>query len=128
MNLMKYTWVALIAVACTSSQAQNYQRIDNAKLEKLLDTEALQLLDVRTPEEVAAGYIEGAEHIDIYDPAFIAKVSKLDKEQPVVVYCAAGGRSASAGQKLKEMGFKEIYDLAGGYRGWAGAGKPTVKD
>lgn len=128
MKLLKYIWIALIAVACTSSQAQNYTKVDNAKLEQLMDNPELQLVDVRTPEEVAAGYISGAEHIDIYDPKFVDKASQLDKDKPVAVYCAVGGRSANAGRKLQELGFKEIYDLAGGYRGWIGAGKPTVKD
>lgn len=128
MKLLTYIGVMAIAVACTSTQAQDYSRIDNQKLEELMNNPELQLIDVRTPEEVAGGYIAGAQHIDIYDPKFIEKMSKLDKEKPVAVYCAAGGRSASAGKKLQELGFKEIYDLAGGYRGWAGAGKPTVKD
>ncbi|HCX23384.1 MAG: thioredoxin [Flammeovirgaceae bacterium] len=130
MKLLKYAWIAVIAVACssTSSEAQNYSRIDNAKLEELMKDPELQLVDVRTPEEVAAGYIKGAEHIDIYDSKFVEKISKLDKTKPIAVYCAVGGRSGSASRKLQELGFENIYDLAAGYRGWARAGKPTVKD
>ena len=130
MKLLKFAWIAVIAVACssTSTEAQDYSRIDNAKLEELLKDPELQLVDVRTPEEVKAGYIAGAEHIDIYDPKFIDKVSKLDKTKPVAVYCAVGGRSANAGRKLQELGFTQVYDLAEGYRGWARAGKPIKKD
>lgn len=130
MKLMKYAWIALLAVACTSTsgEAQEYTRIDNTKLEELMKDENLQLVDVRTPEEVAAGYIEGAQHIDIYDPSFVEKVSELDKNRPVAVYCAVGGRSASASKRLQKLGFTKVYDLANGYRGWKAAGKPTVKD
>jgi rhodanese-related sulfurtransferase len=43
---------------------------------------------------------------------------KLDKNKPVLVYCAAGGRSASAAKDLKKAGFKKVYDLEGGYDAW----------
>ena len=43
---------------------------------------------------------------------------QLDKNQPIIVYCAAGGRSAKASQMLKKNGFKVIYDLSGGYDNW----------
>jgi rhodanese-related sulfurtransferase len=42
----------------------------------------------------------------------------LDKNKPVLVYCAAGGRSASAAKDLKKAGFKKVYDLEGGYDAW----------
>lgn len=89
--------------------------------------EGVQIVDVRTPQEVSFGIIEGAKTIDFYDPKFADKISALDKTKPIIVYCAVGGRSASAASKLENLGFKEIYDLKGGYRGWQGAGFPTVK-
>ncbi len=76
------------------------------------------ILDVRTPAEVAQGIIEGATVIDINDPAFMDKVNALDKNAPTVVYCKVGGRSATACSVMKEMGFKELYNLEGGYDAW----------
>ena len=84
-----------------------------------------QLLDVRTPEEVAAGMIEGAQHMDFYEDNFQDQLATLDKTKPVLVYCAAGGRSGKAMDMMQKMGFNEVYNLAGGYRGWSGAGLPT---
>ncbi len=85
----------------------------------------VQLIDVRTPEEVAAGAIEGSTPIDFYGQNFQQNLEKLDKEKPVLVYCAVGGRSGQAMQLMKKMGFKEIYNLSGGIRAWKAEGKPV---
>lgn len=113
--------------ACQTGQAQDIQKVNGAELTELLKNENVQLVDVRTPEEVAAGKIAGAKHIDIYDPQFEQKISGLDHNEPIAVYCAVGGRSASAASSLKELGFKNIYDLKGGIRGWAAEGRPVSK-
>lgn len=73
------------------------------------------ILDVRTPSEVASGTLPNATVIDFYSADFKEKVNKLDKEKPVFVYCRSGNRSGQAANMMKEMGFKEIYDLIGGY-------------
>ncbi|MEQ8473785.1 MAG: rhodanese-like domain-containing protein [Marinoscillum sp.] len=126
--MMKYLWILLVAISCgRATQAQEYKTITNDELVGLLSNEDLQLIDVRTPEEVAVGVIEGAKHIDIYDPEFVSKIDQLDKSRPVAVYCAAGGRSAKASDQFKKLGFMQVYDLSGGYRGWVAAGKETVK-
>lgn len=84
------------------------------------------IIDVRTPEEVNAGMIEGAEHIDFYNSDFADQLNQLDPEKPVLVYCAAGGRSGKAMEIMHEKGFKEVYNLAGGFRGWSAGGFPVV--
>lgn len=80
------------------------------------------ILDVRTPGEVSQGMISGAQHIDFYADNFKDELKKLDKNKPVLVYCAAGGRSAQAQSMMKDMGFKEVYNLLGGYSAWKQAG------
>jgi phage shock protein E len=82
---------------------------------KLKSSNAGQLIDVRTPEEVNAGAIEGSTNIDFNAAEFKEKMAKLDKSKPVFVYCRAGGRSAKAANVCKELGFKEIYDMQGGW-------------
>lgn len=83
------------------------------------------LLDVRTNEEVDRGYIIGASFIDYYDPQFLTKASWIKKDQPIYVYCHAGGRSAKAAEKLLELGFENVYNLAGGYSDWNSSGFPV---
>jgi len=91
--------------------------VDQLK-EKLAQSTKPVILDVRTPGEVAQGVIEGATVIDITDAAFIDKVNALDKNAPTVVYCKVGGRSATACAAMADLGFKELYNLQGGYDAW----------
>ncbi|MDP4580252.1 MAG: rhodanese-like domain-containing protein [Saprospiraceae bacterium] len=79
----------------------------------------VQLVDVRTPEEFLAGHIDKAKNINFNDPNFKQTIAaSLKKNKPVAIYCRSGRRSASAFIILKEMGFKEIYDLEGGFLNW----------
>lgn len=79
----------------------------------------VQLVDVRTPEEFLAGHIDKAKNINFNDPNFKQTIaSSLNKNKPVAIYCRSGRRSAAALIILKEMGFKDIYDLEGGFLNW----------
>lgn len=120
--------IGAVLMSCSSGNAQQTAgKITNEELVQLMAKDNLQILDVRTPKETSFGVIPGATIIDYYDLAFADKVGRLDKEKPLVIYCAAGGRSAQATEKLTGMGFKEIYDLSSGFRGWEGAGNPIQK-
>ncbi|MDX2062052.1 MAG: rhodanese-like domain-containing protein [Bacteroidia bacterium] len=72
-----------------------------------------QVLDVRTPTEVAAGKVKGATVANVNAPDFDAALSLLDKQKPVVVYCAAGVRARRAADRLVAQGFTQVYYLAG---------------
>ena len=91
-----------------------------------LDKEIL-LIDVRTPEEYSAGHIENSVNIDIKSDNFSSLIDELDREQEVYVYCKIGGRSNYAAKKMKEMGFKKIYDLDGGIKQWERDGFDKTK-
>ncbi len=103
--------------------------VDVARFESLVSEEGMQILDVRTPGEIAQGYVEGATFINIHDPEFKSKAaSMLKKDQPVTIYCKSGGRSAMASSRLQELGFGKIYNYTGGMSEWYRLGKPTTKD
>jgi rhodanese-related sulfurtransferase len=97
-----------------------YERMSNEAFKsKLAATTNPQLVDVRTPEENAAGNIEGSVLINFYDPDFQQQVvQKLDKNRPVFLYCRSGNRSQKVAKIMQEAGFGEIYELQGGYSGW----------
>ncbi|MBN4071259.1 rhodanese-like domain-containing protein [Crocinitomix catalasitica] len=79
----------------------------------------IQLLDVRTAEEYANGFIEGAVNIDFYAEDFEAQIlDSLKTDVPVLVYCMAGGRSSKAMAMLEKNEFREVYNLLGGYSEW----------
>ena len=78
----------------------------------------VQLIDVRTPGEYAGGSLKGAQNMDIRSADFNEQIEKLDKKQPVFVYCLSGGRSASAARKMTGMGLTDVIDLQGGIMAW----------
>lgn len=93
--------------------------VSPAEFKELMQEEGVQLIDVRTPGEVSEGMIEGATNIDYNGANFKEQIDALDRDQPVLVYCRSGGRSGRAAAMMKEMGFKEVYDLQGGYMNWS---------
>jgi rhodanese-related sulfurtransferase/rubrerythrin len=74
------------------------------------------LLDVRQPEEYEAEHLPGAKLIPLAELG--SRLSELDPEKPVIVYCAIGGRSRVAAQVLAGKGFKEVFNLSGGIKAW----------
>ena len=79
----------------------------------------VKFLDVRTPEEVAGGIINGALKIDFKSKDFKDELAKLDKDVSYIVYCKSGGRSSQAADMMQQMGFSSIYNLEGGYSAFA---------
>lgn len=94
------------------------------------------VIDVREPAELAEGKIPGAINIPrgllefeidghpavngVKDPAL------GHREQPVIVYCRSGGRSALAADALRRLGFAQPLSLAGGFQAWLDAGQPVT--
>ncbi|MBS45429.1 MAG: sulfurtransferase [Nocardioides sp.] len=78
-------------------------------------------IDVRTPEEVAAGALPGAITIDVQSADFDARVAELDPEASYVVYCRSGNRSAAAIERMVDLGFTDLVN-GGGYDDLVAAG------
>lgn len=83
-------------------------------------------LDVRTDEEWAKGYVEGAVHVSLTTLATPDGIAKLpeDKSTIMAVYCKSGHRSALAIPALHALGYANAVSMKGGYEGWAEAGYP----
>lgn len=113
----------LCFLSFVSSKAQTTNLTPQEFIAKVKTAKNAQLLDVRTPQEWQAGKITSSNCININDAAFKQQIEKLDKNKPVFVYCAAGGRSSKAAPILQQAGFKYIYNLTGGgYKDLANAG------
>jgi len=87
---------------------------------------SLVVLDVRTPEEFAAGHLPGA--INIPHTEIAARIAELDGARggDVVVYCRTGKRSAEALGVLERSGFKRLFHLDGDYTRWSEEKRPVV--
>ncbi len=123
--VMLLTALALIVTACSDSQTvEATGLVDSDRAEELIESvDDLVVLDVRTPEEFAAGVLPGAILIDINNPSFTDEVAQLDTELPYLVYCRSGNRSARAVEIMEDLGFTEIYELANGVQAWVGSGR-----
>jgi rhodanese-related sulfurtransferase len=87
------------------------------------------LLDVREDDEWAAGHIEGAMHIPMYDvPTVLADdPGPLVPGRQIVVICAVGARSAQVTAWLIRQGYDAV-NLSGGMHAWADAGQPMISE
>ena len=117
--------VALVLVgAYVYSQRRastSFKSVGNAEFARIIADTTVQLVDVRTPAEFAAGHIPEAVNIDVRGENFDRDAkAKLDPSRPVAVYCRSGARSKTAARALTEKGFS-VYELNKGFMNWNGA-------
>jgi phage shock protein E len=101
-----------------SSQPQNISPQDYQSTYLTNNTDHI-LLDVRTPEEFASGYIAGAINIAVQE--LNQRLSEIPTDKDIVIYCRSGNRSAQAATILSNNGFDDVYDM-GGIIDWQQAG------
>lgn len=128
--------LALIAVftiaACDSDDSSDTAGADAPGAYTVEADEAVEMIgssdrtviDVRTPAEYAEAHIVGAQLIDVNGGDFADQIAELDPDEPYLVYCRSGNRSANAAAQMEEMGIKDIAD-AGGLADLARAGAPV---
>jgi rhodanese-related sulfurtransferase len=121
---LMFLMVALFS--CGTGEAQKSVLLGPQEFEKQLATEGERiLLDVRTSGEFGERHLAGALNIDYNGADFDARIEKLDKTQPVYVYCLSGGRSAAAAQTLTDIGFTKVYEMKGGISRWIAENHPV---
>jgi phage shock protein E len=82
-------------------------------------------IDVRTPAEVAEGYLAGALLIDLQGPDFHAAIAELPRDEAYFVYCRSGNRSGQAIELMRELGFTDLVN-GGAFDDLARAGLETT--
>ena len=114
----------MILISCSSNAQKN--KVANADdFEKAILSKNIQLLDVRTADEYKAGHIKNSFQANWLNKAeFEDRISHLDKNQPIFVYCLIGGRSAAAAAYLSEKGY-DVTNLTGGITAWKQGAKPV---
>jgi rhodanese-related sulfurtransferase len=124
-TLILVFFITTLSISCGKGSGDDSSLVTPEELS--LKQEEIILIDVRTPQEFEQGHLENSVNINIADRSFKEEVGKLDRSEPVYVYCKVGGRSAKAASILREMGFEEVYDLEGGIRNWEKSGMKVVK-
>jgi len=101
--------------------------VNTTQATHLINREDAIVVDVREPNEFAAGHVLGAKNLPLARlDASGAEVAKK-KERPVIVYCDGGERSAKALATLKKHGYTRVANLSGGLGAWQQAGLPVEK-
>lgn len=94
---------------------ETYKTVDIEQFEK--EREQAQVIDVRNDSEWKAGHMEEADH------KMLGRLRKqgtdLDQEQPVLIHCQSGARSAIAASVMKHLGFDDVKHLKGGFSAWS---------
>lgn len=140
---MKYIVIALATVSvlsnsCTNGQSNPEEQSQTTSKEvktnltpiefsdKMKELPSAPILDVRTPDEFSGGHIANAVNYNWKGTEFGKQIAPLDKSKPVFVYCLSGGRSGAAASKMRENGFKEVYELEGGMMAWRSQNMPET--
>lgn len=103
--------------------------IDTREAAALLHSppQGLLILDVRTPDEFRQGHLPGARNMDFFGARFDLEAAALPREQPVLLYCRTGRRSAEAAETLKQAGVRTILHMNQGIEAWQADGLPLEK-
>ncbi|OGR75647.1 MAG: hypothetical protein A2X32_03250 [Elusimicrobia bacterium GWC2_64_44] len=124
------------AVPAAPAPSAGTETADSAFPANLKPEEALRfiesvkpvVIDIRTAEEHAAGYIQPTHEVmDYYAPDFKERLAKLDRNGKYLLYCRSGRRTGAALQVMGDLGFAGAHDIAGGITAWTSAGLPVAK-
>ena len=128
---------ALTGTACSSTPsapqaaavapAFQGQHVSAAEWAAAAAEPGVRIIDVRTPEEYAAGHIAGAVNANVESPDFQGLISALDPAKDYAVYCHSGNRSRVALETMKGLGYEHTLGLDGGIAAWEAAGYPVTK-
>lgn len=102
-----------------------WENVDASSFQEHMSDEGATIIDVRTAEEIAQGMIPGAVQIEFESSQMKDMLNELNKDEPMLVYCAAGGRSGKTMELMKDMGFTKVYNLDGGMGAWQAASMPV---
>lgn len=115
----------LVSLSFVSGLAQQ-RSVGPQEFENGIKQENVQVLDVRTAAEFNSGHIKNALQADWTNQAqFMDRVSYVDKDRAVYIYCLAGGRSNAAAEWMRSNGFKKVVELKGGINAWKKENKPV---
>jgi thioredoxin 1 len=128
--MKKYSFLILFSLVCSSPLLSQVLDVESFS-HKITEMPQAILLDVRTAGEFGGGHLPKARNIDFRSESFVQDIEKLDKRQPVLIYCLSGGRSAQAAELMRAKGY-QVTEMKGGYLKWTTKmlpleGVPSVK-
>lgn len=114
----------ILTVPAAAAPKQVLKTVSAADFLKVTKQSKVIIIDVRRPDEFAAGHIAKAINLDYEAGVLKARFPKLKKNATYAIYCHSGRRSGLALAEMKAAGFTKVYNLDGGVISWASAGYP----
>ncbi|MBL7882956.1 MAG: rhodanese-like domain-containing protein [Bacteroidia bacterium] len=128
MKKIFFTLVGILSINSIVTAQSVVTNLPTERFKAIIESDkAGVIIDLRTPDEIAKGYIKDAVFIDYLSKDFEKEIAKLDKSKTYYVYCAAGGRSADAAAHMEKIGFKRVYNLEKGFSDWKKKELPIEK-
>lgn len=109
----------LMFMASCDAQSAGSNDVTIAQAQKMIKSDKVVIIDVRTPEEYEKGHLENATLINFFGEDFDQKIAELPKDQEYLVYCHSGNRSGKAVKKMEAAGFTKAHNMTGGWSGWS---------
>jgi hydroxyacylglutathione hydrolase len=120
-----WTVEVLDAWRAAGRSLQTLQRSDAGTARTLIERGEVIVLDVRTPQEHAAGHITGSRNIPLSELS--RRMDEVPSGRPIVVHCQGGTRSPIAASLLVASGRTNVIDLPGGFAHWRATGNPVAR-
>jgi len=134
--IQKNIWLVMIAVVSgvmliwplIAKRFSGAREVGVTDAVQLINRQDAVIVDVREPAEFKTGHIPHARNIPAGQIGERLKELEKFKARPILLACASGSRSGTAGSALQKAGFAQVWSLAGGMGAWQQAGMPLEKD
>ena len=116
--MLKYLYIVFL-YSFASCNNDNNNLVSAIKFSEIISNDkSVIIIDVRTPDEFNKGHLKNSLNVNWFDENFDENLNIFSKDLPVLVYCLSGGRSSKANERIKSLGFKNVYELDGGILEW----------
>lgn len=110
---MAFTFAGCASPAKADETGTAYHKISGEEAKQMMEEGGVTVVDVRTAEEYAAGYIPAAVNLPVENIGEEPPELLPDKDAVLLVYCRSGRRSKAAADQLVELGYTKVYDFGG---------------
>jgi rhodanese-related sulfurtransferase len=118
--------VVLTVQSCFNDQAGVINQVSVEEAANMMKMDQVKVIDVRSELQFTDKHIKNAINIEVENDDLNSYLDRLDKNEPLLIYCNKGGQSERCAQILQDKGFTLIYDMQGGISKWEESGRQVI--
>lgn len=127
LTMIRVSFILFFAITLSSGYGQVARDLEIKEFKHLMDSiPGAVVIDLRTPDELKDGMIPNAIHLDYFAKDFENRIGNLDPAKTYFLYCASGGRSGQTIELMGKRGFRQVFNLQGGFTAWKKGRMPIV--